>query len=202
MRRCTIPALALAALCGAQSYACALSISETYTDLSLTPPTTRLVVVCHGFGCQQRTAVGLSAGDLAKLTELLAPGRAAPGAERRAVAAAAAWFDRRVGPAAGTTRRIAYAGGLTQQGPGQMDCIDTSRNTTSLFLLLDQLHLLHHHAVEGPEARGFLLDGRGPHATAVLRDIRSGRRWAFDSWTRKYGERPEVMPLDEWMSRR
>src|SRR5437879_6136061 len=68
MRRYTIPALALAALCGAQSYACALSISETYTDLSLTPPTTRLVVVCHGFGCQQRTAVGLSAGDLAKLT--------------------------------------------------------------------------------------------------------------------------------------
>jgi hypothetical protein len=79
-----------------------------------------------------------------------------------------------------------------------MDCIDTSRNTTSLLLVLEQLHLLRHHKVEGPEARGFLLDGRGPHATAVLLDTQSGREWAVDSWTHNYGERPDVLPLDEW----
>ena len=103
------------------------------------------------------------------------------------MAAATAWFDRRIGPTAGTTHRIARANGLAEHDPGQMDCIDTSRNNTSLFLLLDQLHLLHHHKVEGPEARGFLIDGRGPHATAVLTDIHTGRQWAIDNWTRKYG---------------
>ena len=130
---------------------------------------------------------------------LLAVGRASAEAERRAIATAVVWFDRRVGPQAGTTRRIARAGVLTQTGPGQMDCIDTSRNTTSLFLILDQLRLLRHHQVEGPAARGYLLDGRGLHATAVLRETRSGKKWAVDNWTRNYGERPDVMPLEQWM---
>jgi hypothetical protein len=176
------------------------AITEAYAELSLTLPTPSLVVVCHGFGCQQRTAIGLGLADRAKLTELLAPGRASAEAERRAIAEATPWFDRRIGPAAGTTHRIARAGALTENDPGQMDCIDTSRNNTSLFLVLDQLHLLRHHAVEGPAARGYLLNGRWPHATAVLRDLHTGRKWAIDNWTRKFGERPEIMPLDQWMT--
>ena len=200
MTRTTSAALAVL-LCGlTQSYAYDLSIASAYAGLSLTLPTTKLVVVCHGFGCDYRTDIGLSVDDRAQLAQLLAPGRASADAERRAVAVAAVWFDRRVGPAAGTTRRIARAGVLTQQGRGQMDCIDTSRNMTSLFLIIDQLHLFHYHKVEGPEARGFLLDGRGPHATAVLRDIHTGRKWAIDSWTHRYGERPDVLPLDQWMT--
>jgi len=189
----------LGALCASLSGASAITIDEAYASVSLSPPTTRLVIVCHNFGCAQRTPVGLTAGDLATLTSLLAPGRASAEAERKAVAAAEAWFDRRVGPAAGTTRRVARATGLGGQGSvGQMDCIDTSRNSTSLLLILEQLHLLRHHKVEGPEARGFLLDGRGPHATAVLTDIHTGRQWAVDSWTHKYGEPPDVLPLDVW----
>ncbi len=201
MRHATILAATIAAFCGLSTSADALSISQAYADVSLAPPTTRLVVVCHGFGCDQRTAVGLTAGDAAALGALLAPGRASAAAERRAVASAEAWFDRRIGPLAGTTHRIARANG-GDRSPGQMDCIDTSRNTTSLLLVLDQLHLLHHHTVDGPEARGFLIDGRGPHATAVLVDSHTGEKWAVDSWTHKYGERPDVLPLAEWMSAR
>jgi hypothetical protein len=189
---CVVGALG-ASLTGAS----ALTIDEAYASVSLLPPTTRLVIVCHDFGCAQRTPVGLSAGDLATLSSLLAPGRASAEAERRAIAAAGAWFDRRVGPAAGTTHRVARANGLGSQ-IGQMDCIDTSRNSTSLLLILEQMHLLRHHKVEGPEARGFLLDGRGPHATAVLTDIHTGKQWAVDSWTHKYGERPDVIPLEVW----
>jgi hypothetical protein len=198
---CALGVITLAVvLCGLQYCAYGASISEAYTGLSLTRPTTNLVVVCHGFGCEHRTAVRIRASDRAKLAALLVPGRTSANAERRAVAAATAWFDRRVGPAAGTTQRVARAGAFTRRGPGQMDCIDTSRNNTTLFLLLEQLHLLRHHRVEGPEARGFLFDGRGPHATAVLSDIHTGQKWAIDNWTRKYGERPEVKPLDQWMT--
>lgn len=188
-------------LCGSMP-ACAYdaSIASAYASVSLSLPTTTMVVVCHGFGCDRRTAIGLSARDRATLASLLAAGRTSAAAERRAVAAATAWFDRRVGPAAGTTHRIARANGLSQRDPGQMDCIDTSRNNTSLLLVLDQLHLLHHHKVEAPEARGFLIDGLGPHATAVLLDIHTGRKWAIDNWTHKYGEQPDVMPLDKWMT--
>jgi len=197
--RCTIFLCALGALCASLSGASALTLDEAYASVSLARPTTRMVIVCHDFGCAQRTPVGLSAGDLGTLSSLLAPGRASAEAERRAVAAAGAWFDRRIGPAAGTTRRVARANRLGSANTiGQMDCIDTSRNSTSLLLILEQLHLLHHHKVEGPEARGFLLDGRGPHATAVLTDIHTGKQWAVDSWTHKYGEKPDVIPLDVW----
>jgi hypothetical protein len=190
---------AVTGLCAACGSASALTISEAYTSVSLSPPSPRLVIVCHGFGCAQRTPVGLGAGDLATLSSLLAPGRASAEAERRAIAAAWAWFDRRIGPAAGTTHRVARAGGLGgQDAAGQMDCIDASRNSTSLLLILEQLHLLRHHKVEGVEARGFLLDGLGPHATAVLTDIHTGKQWAVDSWTHKYGEKPDIMPLDVW----
>jgi hypothetical protein len=190
-------------LCGlTHSYAYDVSIASAFASVSLQLPTTNMVVVCHGFGCEHRTAIALSASDREKLAELLAPGRISADTERRAIAAATAWFDRRVGPAAGTTRRIARAGVLTQHDPGQMDCIDTSRNNTSLFLLLDQLHLFHHHKVDGPEARGFFIDGRGPHATAVLIDIHTGRKWAIDNWTHKYGDQPDVMPLDRWTTQR
>jgi len=81
-----------------------------------------------------------------------------------------------------------------------MDCIDTSRNSTSLLLILDQLRLIRHHEVDAPVARGFFLDGRGLDATAVVREIRSGKQWAIDNWTRGYGERPDMLPLEQWMT--
>jgi hypothetical protein len=176
------------------------AVIEAYARLSLPLPAPSLVVICHGFGCQQRTAIGLGAADRAKLAELLISGHASAEAERRAIGEATAWFDRRIGPAAGTTHRIARAGALTEYHPGQMDCVDTSSNNTSLFLVLDRLHLLRHHAVEGPQARGYLLNGRWPHATAVLRDLHTGRKWAIDNWTRKFGERPEIMTVEQWMT--
>ena len=88
-----------------QSHAYDIAIQRAFTGLSLKVPTTASVTVCHGFGCRHRTEIGLSSGDHAKLATLLAAGRASPEAERRAVAAAEAWFDHRVGPQAGTTGR-------------------------------------------------------------------------------------------------
>ncbi len=158
------------------------------------------IIVCHGYGCQVRTEVGLSNADQTHLASLMARGRTSAAAERRAIAAAVAWFDRRVGPEAGTTGRIARAGIATASDPRQMDCIDLSLNNTGLFLILEELHLLHHHLVARPVGRGALIDGRLPHATAVLRDSHDGREWAFDSWTHRFGEQPDVKPLAAWLA--
>jgi len=200
MLRSALAALAMLCWESDQSHSYDAAIELAFTEVSLKLPTIALVTVCHGFGCTYRTEIGLGSGDRAKLSALLATGRASAPVERRAIATAVAWFDRRIGPQAGTTGRIARAGFLTRTGPGQMDCIDTSRNVTSLLLILDQLRLMKHHQVNGPVARGFLLDGRALHATAVLHETRSGKKWAVDNWTRSYGERPDVVPMERWMT--
>jgi hypothetical protein len=169
-------------------------VARRYRELSLVQPTPAQIVICHGFDCRLRAEVGLTAGDRAHLADVLASGRASPAAERRSVARAIAWFDRRVGPAAGTTHRVARAS-FAQSSPGQMDCIDTSSNTTSMLLVLEQLHLLRHHRVGAPVARGNVLS---PHATGVLTEIKTGTAWAVDTWTHNYGELPDVKLLAVW----
>lgn len=172
--------------------------AATYAPYSMPPPTLSDLAICHGFECKYRTQIGLTAGDRATLARLLSPGKASPEAERKAVGAAGAWFDKRVAPAAGTVNHVRRAGARHMYDPKQYDCIDSSRNTTSLLLILDQLKLLRHHTVDVPASRGFLLDGRPPHTTAVLVESKSGEEWAVDSWTRGYGEAPEVMRLSVW----
>jgi hypothetical protein len=173
-------------------------IDVTYGEFPVAPPTTEIVFVCHGFGCKYRVELDLTDSDRAKLTQLLAAGRASPEAERKAIAVAGAWFDRRIGPLAGTENHVARAGMKYMFDVKQFDCIDSSRNTTSLLLVLDQLNLLRHHDVDVPEARGYLVAGRPPHATAVLIEKPSGTKWAIDSWTVGYGEPLEIMPLSRW----
>ena len=175
-------------------------VEAAYGDYSVAPPTSRIVFVCHGFGCKYRAEWDLTDSDRAKLAQVLAAGRSSPEAERKAVAAAGAWFDKRVGPVAGTQNHVARAGAKYMYDVHQFDCIDSSRNTTSLLLVLDQLNLLRYHDVAIPEARGFFLDGRPPHATAVLVEKVSGTKWSIDSWTVGYGRTLEVMPLERWKS--
>ena len=173
-------------------------IAATYGGYSMTAPTPESVFICHGYGCQRRTEVGLTAADRAKLTQMLASGKASPAAERKAVGTAGAWFDKRIGPAAGTKNHIARSGYRLSNDPSQFDCIDSSRNTTSLLLILDQLKLLRHHRVDPPVARGYFLDFHLPHVTAVLTEKASGESWSVDSWTRAYGQAPEIMPMSVW----
>lgn len=172
--------------------------TATFAEFSVSPPTPVTVFVCHGFGCKYRAEIDLTPGDRAKLAQFLAAGRASAAAERKAVAAAGAWFDKRVGPAAGTANHVARAGMKYMYDTRQFDCIDSSRNTTSLLMVLDQLNLLRHHDVDQPEARGYMVDGRPPHATAVLIERATGKKWSIDSWTVGYGQALEVMPLERW----
>lgn len=173
-------------------------IAATYGELSVSPPTSASIHVCHGFGCKYRAEFGLTAADRAALARMLAGGKASAAAERKAIGNAGAWFDRRIGPVAGTTGHVARANRDYMFDKGQMDCIDSSRNTTSLLLVLDELNLLRHHHVAEPVARGYIIDGRPPHVTAVLVEKSSGVAWAVDSWTRAYGQAPEIMRLSMW----
>ena len=192
-----------AIICGPSAYAYEVdsAVQAAYGGLSLTLPSPAGMTVCHGFGCRARTEIAFSAADRTRLAHIMRAGQASAAAERRAIAEAVAWLDRRVGPETGTQHHVAR-GGLYQMSnaESQFDCVDASTNSTSLLLVLDELHLLKHHRVEQTVSRGFLLDGRWPHATAVIAELPSQKEWAVDSWTHPAGELPDIMPLEQWLA--
>ncbi|WP_439529159.1 hypothetical protein [Pannonibacter sp.] len=192
-----LPVFGLAG-CAAQSSS---SATGWYDSQNGVMPRPERVYICHAFGCARKTPVDLGRRDLNRLQAFLRSGAASPAAERAAVARAVAWMESRVAVQVGSQND---RGGLDLQGagvPGQMDCIDEATNTTSLLLLVEARGWLRHHSVRAPVARGFLLDGRYPHATAVLRETK-GRDYAIDSWPKANGLPPVVQPLDDWFRSR
>jgi hypothetical protein len=155
------------------------------------------VYVCHGYTCRIVTGISFTAEDVASIAGVLATGASSPETEREAVSEAVQRFETIVGARIGTASDL--AGMQFGQGtPDQMDCIDEATNTTSLLLFLSERGYIKHHRVVEPSARGFFLDGRYPHATAVLRELASGDKWAVDSWPRANAQPPVIQPLSEW----
>ena len=112
--------------------ACALQLGSIY------PPSANSMTVCYGFVCRRREILDFTAGDRSALTQIMAAGRASAAAERAAVQKAVIWFDRRMGPIIGTNKRVAKADFRYFDDKHNYDCWDTTRNTTSLLLVLQE----------------------------------------------------------------
>lgn len=188
-------------LAGAPAAAGDLSagIANLYSSVSILPPSANTMTVCYGFVCRRRHMLDFGPGDRAALTKLLAAGRGSAAAERAAVQKAVVWFDRRLGPVLGTDKRIARADFRYFDDKHNYDCWDTTRNTTSLLLLLQGWGLLKYHSVGDPRYRGNVLVLQTPHNTAVLVERATGVEWAVDMWPRSYAELPDVMTIDKWV---
>jgi hypothetical protein len=168
--------------------------------LSLNAAPSQILVVCHGFGCAYRNQFVLTPAKVSYLKGMLGAAHSAK-EERKLLARAVAWFDREGGRAAGTVGRIARAGAATKSGPSQMDCIDLTANITELLIVLDRNKLLRFHRVGEPVSRGLFVDGKQPHTTPVIVDTATGTEWTVDSWTKAYGQSPDIMTITEWKSR-
>ena len=196
-------ALALAMLLSSTPLARAAELSrgvaELYTSVSIYPPSASSMTICYGFVCRRRHVLDFTSGDRAALTKILAAGKASAVAERAAVQKAVVWFDRRVGPVIGTDKRIANADFRYFDDKHNFDCWDTTRNVTSLLLVLQDWGLLKHHTVGEPQYRGNALVLQTPHNTAVLTDRVTNERWVVDLWTRGYAQAPDVKPVDQWV---
>lgn len=184
----------------AQGISLSPALSELYSSASLYPPTQSRMPICYGFGCRLRYLLDLSNADRATLSRILAAGRANPAAERAAMQNAVVWLDRRVGPLIGTNKRIASADIRHRADNQNFDCLDTTRNVTSLLLILQDMKLLHHHSVAEPKYRGNALMLQTPHNTPVVVETRTGTRWVIDLWPRGYAQVPDVMTVDKWVS--
>lgn len=176
------------------------SNAEFLEKLSLAPEPAQILMVCHGFGCTYRNGFLLTPERVAYLRSVLSEARSAP-EERKAIGRAVAWFDREGGRVASTVGRIAYAGAGTKSGPGQMDCIDLTANVTELLLVLERNRLIRFHRLGEQVSRGLIIDGRRPHTTPVIVEIANNRQWSVDSWTKAYGQIPDIMTIAEWRTR-
>ncbi len=156
------------------------------------------IYVCHAFMCSLTTPVTLSAAELAEISAPLKNPVENAAAERLALSSSVQIFERIIGNRIGTAND---RGGLDIGGgdPSQMDCIDEATNTTSLMLVLVARGDLRFHEVARPVSRGFFLDGRYPHATAVLRETGTDLSWAIDSWQTANAKPPVIQDLDVWI---
>jgi hypothetical protein len=169
-----------------------------YSSVSIFPPSAQRMTVCYGFVCRRREMLDFSPGDRNALTQILAAGRGSAVAERAAVQKAVIWFDRRMAPLIGTDKRVAKADIRALDDKHNYDCWDTTRNTTSLLLVLQEWGLLKYHVVGDPHYRGNVLVLQLPHNTAVLVDRATKVEWVVDMWPRAYAQPPDVMTVEKW----
>jgi hypothetical protein len=40
-----------------------------------------------------------------------------------------------------------------------------------------------------------------PHTTPVIVETATGTAWSVDSWTKPYGQSPDIMTISEWKSK-
>src|ERR1700736_4334239 len=170
-----------------------------YSTVSIFPPSARRMTVCYGFVCRRREILDFSPGDRNALTQILGAGRASAAAERAAVQKAVIWFDRRMGPVIGTNRRVAKADIRALDDSHNYDCWDTTRNTTSLLLVLQEWGLFKYHVVGDPHYRGYTVF-QLPHNTAVLVERATKVEWVVDMWPRGYLQPPDVMTVQKWVA--
>jgi hypothetical protein len=174
-------------------------VAALYSTVSIFPPSATSMTVCYGFVCRRREMLDFTPADRNALSRILAAGRTSAAAERAAVQKAVIWFDRRMGPVIGTSKRVAKADFRYFDDKHNYDCWDTTRNTTSLLLVLQQWGLLKYHVVGDPHYRGNALALQTPHNTAVLVDRATRTEWVVDMWPRGYLQPPDVMPVEKWV---
>lgn len=196
-----IAALAGLAFCAAPAAALNLSPQQAdlYTSVSINPPSANGMTVCYGFVCRRREALDFTASDQKQLSRIMAAGKASAAAERAAVQKAVVWFDKRMGPVIGTTTRVARADIRSRADANNYDCWDSTRNVSSLLLVLQEWGLLKYHTVGNPRYRGNILALQLPHNTAVLVENASRIEWSVDMWTTRYAQPPDVMLVEQWL---
>jgi hypothetical protein len=171
-----------------------------YSTVSIYPPSGKSMTVCYGFVCRRREILDFTPGDRSALTQIMTTGRASAIAERAAVQKAVIWFDRRMGPVIGTNKRVANADIRALDAAHNFDCWDTTRNTTSLLLVLQEWGLFKYHVVGDPHYRGNALVLQLPHNTAVLVERATKVEWVVDMWPKGYAQPPDVMTLAKWVT--
>jgi hypothetical protein len=183
--------------------------SKHFAEFNVAPPDpqTHAVEVCRAYTCAQKSTYYFHKKDIAELRELMRKTKRAdtPAEERRAIAYAIGRIETKVGDKLGIKDRAGMEYGGSGD-PTQQDCVDEATNTTSYLLVLQSAGLIKYHTVEIPFSKGDLLKATlqgdpvkyWPHWTAVIKETKSGQKYAVDSWIYVQGENPAVVKVEDW----
>jgi hypothetical protein len=161
-------------------------------------PEGRTLDHCHGYGCRNISEITLSKKEWQQVEALFKPAAKTAKVERKKIAKAVGLLERLVAPKDGTQDDV--RGTFRKTGPGQLDCVDESTNTTTYLALLQSHGLLKFHTLRSPTMRLPPFAGRWPHQTAVITEIKTGESYAIDSWFHDNGADAEIIDLKTWKS--
>ena len=163
-----------------------------FEQFSTKAPKANTVTVCHAYGCKAQTAFTFTPSDIREISAIMTRVRRhdTPAEERRAIAYAIAWMERRVAPVAGTARDRPSMDFFGSGDKSQQDCVDEATNTTSYLVVLERHGLIRHHLVERPFAKDDL--SHWTHWAALIKERQSGELFAIDSSSSANGENPTV----------
>ncbi|WP_112662810.1 hypothetical protein [Microvirga flavescens] len=169
-----------------------------FRDQGYVAPLNGRIIACHGYGCARRTEIGVDSDWFTHVAGIMRAGRTSAQAERLALRDAVRIYTAHLAAQFGGPPDAPRSPPSLSGQVGQMDCLDEAANTTSLLLLLQERGLLAYHEVARPQSRGFFIDGRYPHFTAVIVQKEGHSQWAVDPWTSAPGSRPDLLPLEDW----
>jgi len=151
--------------------------------------------VCYNYGCKRQAQFTMSENEWQRVVSLFEPGAETPDSERAAIRRAVAEMESTAGRYT-PVRRDRGGNPAEAEWPGQLDCIDESTNTTTYLLVIERAGMLRWHRVAERVFRApYLFD---EHWAAQIEEIRTGRRYAVDSWMRDNGYPPDIQPVTEW----
>jgi hypothetical protein len=152
--------------------------------------------VCQGGGCAQFNQVAISAVEWSSVAQLFKIKATNSADERMQISKAIGVLEQIVGSKVGTTGDL--AGTFNNSDfKGQLDCNDEAINTTTYMRLLKSNGFMPFHEIEDTRTRNFFFTG-WPHTTAVIHDIKSGERYAVDSWFYDNGHAATIVPFAQW----
>lgn len=167
-----------------------------YKEYNARPPRGNTVTVCHAHGCQKQETFTFTHEDITDLAVMMnyVRGPDTGAGERRAIAYAVGWMERRVGPATGTANDRASLGFMNASG--QLDCVDEATNATSYLLVLQQNGLMRYHAVIRPFSKASFF--KWPHFAAMIQERGTGKVYAVDSGVGPNGANPAITLASQW----
>ena len=152
--------------------------------------------VCHSGGCAESNQLSIDDAEWRAVVQIFSAKATNAADERIQISKAIGEVERIVGAKNGTSTDLAgtFDSGNT---PGQLDCNDEAINTTTYMRLLKANGLVQLHEIEDTRTRNFFFTG-WPHSTAVIRDIKTGERYAVDSWFYDNGHAATIVPFATW----
>ena len=157
-----------------------------------------IISVCYNYGCKHKAQVELAGSEWAETVELFSRKTQSSLEERKKISKAIALMEKLTGRRLGTSNDKAKNSGTGE--PGQMDCIDESRNTTSYLKLFKKKGWIKWHQIQNLAVRSPYFFNA--HWTAVIKDNKSNQLYAIDSWYRDNGKEPVILTLEEWMAKK